>query len=464
MAIFQFYIIISLMKIHLKLACFALLLGLSSCEKISTLPIISILVPKPPTKPPIGDYRTIDVGIGQGDLVVDGSTMTLQCNDHIRIAKGSYNSITIKNFDMGDNCGVVITNGGLVELNGDFKSMNLSNLDGVTISGDGDPSITYGFQFHDNVYRSVEITRPFNRATLQFVSFKNIKDYVVNYQSEVEYNGTNDSYSKDLKFLNLLCENTGTLLQLSGAVENNKITGYIKGLEIANVNYSNSDNVGTVVSVGNVEDYDIHNNTINNINAANNNHNGIFHVAGNGKFHDNSITNHQGNALRAWTFTIGNKAKEILIYNNIVVNSRKYSAFEAQSFSTYMSSKVTYANTKVYNNTCGNLNNNKDWYGEVVDLYNLEGGSCTIFNNLAFNFPAPNPSDNITNQQASTSAQMTSNLYFKNIADVGFSSNTKYTLNASSKAKNSGEAVSLLLKDFYGSMRNTTTPSVGAVE
>ncbi len=414
--------------------------------------------------PIIGNYRTIDVGTGSGNLIIDGSKLTLKCNDHIRITKGSYKSISIKNIQSADGCTIVVTNSGLVQIDGDFNQMTLSNLKGVTISGDGDASIKYGFQFHDNIYRAVTISDSYNRCTMQYLSFKNIKDYVITFASTLVYDETPSSYSQDLKFLNISCENTSSFLQFSGSVENGNVVGLVKNLEIANLNFINSSTVGTMIWIGCVDGYDVHNNRVDNINSANNNHNGIFHLTGNGKFHDNFVSNHQGNALRAWTFSLGSRPKEVLIYNNIVVNSRKYSAFETQSFANFVSNKATYANTKVYNNTCGNLNLEKNWYANVVDVYNLQGGTCKVFNNIGFNFPASNPNDKISNQQSSTAPQNSNNIYFASISDVGFADKDKFTLKSNSIAKNEGTAISTLLRDYYATIRSSNKPSIGAVE
>src|SRR5690606_20300681 len=104
----------------------------------------------------------------------------------------------------------------------------------------------------------------------------------------------------------------------------------------------------------------------------------------NGEFHNNYISNFQGNSLRARPFSFGSTVKELLIYNNIVINSRKYSAFEVQTFDNedLIGRVNTFANIKVFNNTCGNLNLSSDWYGVVLDAYNISGGKCEVFNNL----------------------------------------------------------------------------------
>ena len=449
----------SLMKLCIQFFIALIICSSYSCDKKIPRPII-IKVSKLPKK---SEYNNIIVGSGTGDLVIDGSLLSLGCNDTISIAAGSYNSISIKNIRSAEGCNVSIRNNGLVELDGDFKQMNLSNLKGVVITGNGDPAIKYGFKFHNNRYRAVVINKPYDNATLQFVELKNIGDYCINNLADPEYTGAENSFSRQLKFLNISCENTGSLLIQSGSVDNNRVTGLVKDLEIANLNFINS-NAGTVVFCGNVEDYNIHHNRVDNINRENNEHNGIFHVRGNGRFHNNMVTNHQGNAIRAWSCTVGEQPKSVLIYNNIVVNSRKYSAFEVQSFSYYLSSKVTYANAMVYNNTCGSLNLSKDWYGTVVDVYDLQGGYCKVFNNLAFNFPSPNPANNFYNQQGPTIPEISSNLYFNTASAAGFSDQLTFTLTTNSPAKNAGLAFRSLQSDFYGNTRSRMHPSIGAVE
>lgn len=48
----------------------------------------------------------------------------------------------------------------------------------------------------------------------------------------------------------------------------------------------------------------------------------MFFLVGNGKFYNNRINNHQGNALRDWVVSVGDTPKSVEIFNNIVVESR----------------------------------------------------------------------------------------------------------------------------------------------
>lgn len=409
--------------------------------------------------PPPSAAKIQEVGEGFGDLVIDGNLLTTPGNSLIKIKGGVYNNINISNIT-GEHGVVTITNNGLVRMTGDGQ-MRLKNLSNVVITGNGTDGISKGFLFEDMKYRSIEVDGVLNNFTLQYMSFKNIGDNVFTYHYNQDYDGSEGSYSKNLKFLHNDCDNTGQFISGAGSVDGANIKGYIKNIEIAHLDFKNSPDVGTIVWLGNVEGYDIHNNTINNINTKNNNHNGIFLLNGNGKFHNNKISNHQGNAIRAFGFTVGNEPKNVLIYNNIVFNSRKYSAFEVQSFATNIIPKrTTHINALIFNNTCGNLNLSNDWQGNVADVYNLIGGTCKVFNNLAFNLPGPHV---IAGQESVLKPVAYNNLYFKTSKEAGIVDEQEFKLTPDSPARKGGVADSLAVKDFYNHPRGVP-PSIGAVE
>lgn len=454
--------------ILLTLSMWSLLL-FSSCKKnpIEGGPTIPIVSPGSPdttknTPSPIIYKRTVMVGTGSGTVSIDGSTMDLKCDDLIKIKGGTYTNINIKNILSADGCPITIKNDGLVDITGDFSEMSLTNLKNVIISGDGTAGISKGFSFHDNSYRAVQIWGSLDKFTLQYISFRNIRDMNISFPYNKVYDGSDASFSKDLKFLHISCDNTSLLLGTGGLIENGVIQGLIKNIEIADIDFQNSPDVGTVVYMGNVENYDIHNNKINNINTNNNNHNGIFQLAGNGKFYNNYISNHQGNAIRAWGHTVGSTPKYIYIYNNIVINSRKYSGFEVQAFDrNIVPGKSTYTNAVVFNNTCGNLNTSNDWQGNVVDVYSLKGGKCDVYNNLAYNFQ---DSGTIAGQESDLIPTAYNNLYFKTSKSAGLVDETSLRLSSNSPAKNAGIATPFLISDYYGLPRNAVKPSIGAVE
>lgn len=418
---------------------------------------------------PFVPNRVLPVGTGSGRLEVDGSSMALECNDQISIKGGTYDEIVIKNVAAADGCIVMITNDGLVEMVGQSR-MTLENFTNVTLSGAGTAGIAKGFSLHDNTYRSVELVPPMNGFTLQHFAFRNIGDYVIHYDNSAQiYDGSAASFTKDLRFRHLDCDNTATLLAGSGNVDvgqANPVVALVQGLEIAYVSVRNSPTIGTVAWFGNVDGYDIHHNVVDNVNTANDNHNGIFSITGSGKFHHNRITHHQGNAIRAWTFSLGGSPKDVLIYDNIVAHSRKYSGFEVQSFERLLvPGKTTFANAKIFSNTCGDLNTQNDWVGVVADVYGLLGGTAEIFNNLGYQLRVADSNDAtlIASQQGSTSPQLSHNLRTADLSAAGIVDENEFRLTEASPAKAAGQAHPLVITDFYGVPRGAT-PSIGAVE
>ncbi|WP_158795394.1 hypothetical protein [Pedobacter sp. L105] len=396
--------------------------GVTSNPSAAKPVVVDTVVKTPATTAAAG--RSVAVGTGTGDLVIDGAVIGVKCNDVIQVKAGTYTSINISNINSG--CPITVQNNGQVQIAGSNDQMVLKNVGNLTISGAGTAGITRGFLLRDNTaHRSIIISGVVHDLTVQNFSFKNGGDYTVYMDnSSIVYNASSTStYSSNLKFLNIDCVNTQSFLQVPGGVNNGSVTGVLKGLEIAYLNFSAS-NCGDVVNVGLADDYNVHHNTINNINTTNNNHNGIFTMQGNGQFHHNLVTNHQGNALRAWARSLGTTPKQVLIYNNTVVNSRKYSAFECQGFADQMvAGKTTYADCKVYSNICGTLNTSKDWIGVIVDVYSLFGGTCQVYSNTGFNFDAPFINSYFVNPEASLVPVVTNNTYYASAAAAGINVN-----------------------------------------
>lgn len=453
-------------KMHFILCL--LLLSFAACKKnnpiqenLNVTPEAPAVVAPDPIQTGPSYSKIYEVGSGSGDLVINGTSYTLGGTVLFKVKGGTYRSIKIANVDGGTGL-VTIQNNGLVESTGE---MRLENLNNVVLTGNGTSGINKGFSFQNIGYRAIQVDGKINNFTLQYFTFKNIGDNVITYKYEAAYTGAESSISQNLKFSNIDCDNTGQFISGSGTSDNGTIKGFIKNLEISYVNFQNSSGVGSIVWFGNVENYDIHHNVVNNINTANDNHNGIFLMNGNGKFHHNKITNHQGNAIRAFSFSVGSTPKEVLIYNNIVVNSRKYSAFEIQIFDTAISAgKTTYVNAKVFNNTCGNLNLSKDWQGNVVDIYTLRGGTCEVYNNLAFNlFTNGANKASFGGQESDTKSLESNNMYYSSSKEAGIVDETSFKLNSSAPVKGKGKHENILTDDYFGSAR-AQLPSVGAVE
>jgi len=370
---------------------------------VTTAPASSYAVP--------ADATILDLGTGSGYLVIDGKTLNIQSNSFIRIKGGNYKSITVKNITASTAKPVYIKNVGQVNIAEGLYTENVSN---IVIAGDNTAGITYGFQFSDISYRAIVLDQVMTGVVLKSLGFKNVRDYVITGTKTngngLAYNGTAATRTDGLKILNCLFDATGSI-NFGGNLnkDNGEDSGLYKDVEIAYNTFQNSD-AGSMVSFTNVQDYNIHHNIVNNLNANNNNHNGVFAMQGNGKFHDNKLTNYQGNAIRMWLYSRGSTPVTNEIYNNICYNTRKYSGFELQGFARNIyPGKSTYANAKVYNNTVGHMNTSKDWEGQLLDMYNY-GGTLEFYNNLGYDlYTDKNAITNMINNMSDNKITVQSN-------------------------------------------------------
>lgn len=226
----------------------------------------------------------------------------------------------------------------------------------------------------------------FKNVTLDGFSAKNIDDQIV---AVWDYGNTENGQIDGITLKNVKADNCGPLFHSDGDIINGKQLGLVKNLVIRDLLYKNAKEPRSVVYAGNVQGFDIFNCVIDNVNMTfsdvpNGAHNGIFQLRGNGKFHHNKITNHQGNVVRAWLHSQdSNVPLSVEIYNNIVWNCHRYSAFELQVTPSMADNGANYANAKVYNNTAGKINNIKIWEGQMLDLYQT-GGTLEYYNNLGF--------------------------------------------------------------------------------
>jgi hypothetical protein len=373
---------------------------------------ISPVTAAPPSSYAVpADASIFDLGTGSGYLVIDGNTLNIRSNSFIRIKAGNYKGITIKNILASTDKPVYIKNAGQVNI---AESISTENITNVIIDGDNTAGLTYGFQFSDIAYRAITLNGKMTGVVLKSMSFKNVSDYVISGDKSngegFPYDGTAATRTEGFKILNCLFDNTGPIT-FGGNLnkDNSEDTGFFKDVEIAHNTFQNSD-AGGLVSFTNVQDYDVHHNIINNVNTNSNIHNGIFAMQGNGKFHDNKLTNYQGNAIRMWLYSRGSTPATNEIYNNICYNTRKYSGFELQGFARNLyPGKTTFANAKVYNNTVGHMNTSKDWEGQLLDLYNF-GGTLQYYNNLGYDLRTQGSSiTNMINNMSDTKITVESN-------------------------------------------------------
>lgn len=354
--------------------------------------------------------NSIVVGTGSGDLTIDGQDESLKEKNLILIKEGIYGSVSIKNLKGTEREPIAVKNAGQVIIE---NMVTIDNVEEVTIAGDHIKELQYGFTLQDISFRAMAITGEFRGLTLGNISFKNVGDYVIYIQPA----NNGETRTERIKILNCKFDDVGSL-QFKGDFGSKQDNGFIKDLEIAHNIFINSD-IGVFVFVPNVQDYDVHHNIVNNVNPSNNNHNGIFHMIGNGKFHDNIFTNYQGNMIRAWVFSRGTSPATVEIFNNIAYNTRKYGAFEIQGFDRYLiSGKTTVVNAKIYNNTVGKMNTSKDWEGGVLDLYNY-GGTLEYYNNLGFDLKLSKEFKDMINNMSNTKIiKNSNNKYFESASEA----------------------------------------------
>jgi hypothetical protein len=257
--------------------------------------------------------------------------------------------------------------------------LDLENMKNVTLLGDGKVSFETG-------RRAIQLNNNnVNGLTIAGFNFQNIDDYIIDVwgSGQLKYTGKDGSFINGLNLLNNTADNCGTMLHIDGGVEKGINLGVIKGLVIGNNTFKNSAKAGNAFYVGNAQGYDVYGNVCDNMNTEINNHNAIFQLNGFGKFHHNKITNHQGNALRAWLNGVDGDTVEI--FHNVVWNSRKYGAFELQLEPNQFNNGAKGCNGIVYNNTVGRMNTSLDWEGQILDKYTLgEGKSLQFKDNLGF--------------------------------------------------------------------------------
>ena len=344
------------------------------------------------------------VGTGSGTLMLG-----ILKNQQIRIRPGNYSYINIKKADHVkiDASGVKLTAGKLDVEDG---------LNQVEI---------WGLSIENQQGRGIEISGFSNDVYLHDMVFRDITDFAINYRYNGIYEGTSASASKNFKLERLEGDHISRLFSTDGGFSEAGIINLMDGFKMISCKVKNSPDLGSVVWIAAAQDYEIAGNVVDQVNisladgkATTGNHNGIWHMVGNGSFHDNTVTNHQGNALRAWLVSYGHEMKTLSIYNNRVWQSYKYGAFEVQAtpeIQEYLAKypdRVSPAKTKVHNNTVGSLNTSREWEGQLLDLYNTLG-PVEYYNNLGFELNRPNQktTDMINYNGSGTTFKSYGNLY-----------------------------------------------------
>lgn len=323
------------------------------------------VVVAPPIIPIVETQPSNYTEVGNGSGVLELKELT---DKNIKIKPGNYdylNFVNPKNVNIIGN-GVVFKNAS--SITSPFKT----NISGLSVIGSR---------------RAFSINGIVKDFVMDNITLKDINDVAIHFTDRSVYNGSENSFSENVQLLNFNCDKIGMFIAQNGVIHNNKIEGLIKRFKLSGSNIRNAPNMGNGLYMGCVEDYEISGNTFNNINALQNDHNGIFHMIGNGKVFGNKLTNHQGNMLRAWFCSL-TKDGYLDVYDNHVENSRKYGAFELQvtpwmkELSVFKPGKTA----KFYGNKAGKLNTDrpKVFEGRLLDLY-TSYCEVEVFNNTCFN-------------------------------------------------------------------------------
>lgn len=376
---------------------FVLLLSCTSCKKAKTEPIPEPTITTPTiTKPPV--QPVLEIGTGSGALIIKNES-----GKNFRIKAGTYTYFQFENIS---NCKIDAYDVKIIGGNVSLNTVNNLTLNGLTIE--------------NSTYRAFNIYTKANDLILKDITLNNIGDIAMVFHINKKYDGTADSYSNNIQLINIKANNVGTLFSSAGGHVNDGYTGLIKNFKMIGCSITNSPLLSNGVYLAAAEDYEFSNNIIDNVNSKQGNHNGIFHVIGNGKIFDNKCTNHQGNMVRAWmcSFT---KEGTVEIYNNVVWNSTRYGAFELQvpPFMKALGGFKPATIAKVYNNTAGKLNTGLPKYfeGRLLDMYDTYS-SIEVYNNLLFNnidelFLNKMSTDGVTNLTKNSN-----NIYRVNPADA----------------------------------------------
>jgi len=346
----------------------------------------------------------VNIGDGSGRVIIKDVK-----DKEYTITPGTYWRIEIENVD-----NIVVD--GLDDVKVVGGNINISGVNNLTVRR---------ISLENNSQSAIYIENSANNLMLEDLKIKNIKDWVIRFNIDKKYDGSPESYSENIQLKNLYAENIGSLFVSKGEIKADGFYGLIKGFKLSNSRIINSPNLSNGIYLGCGEEYEISNNLVNNVNKSNgypngnNNHNGIFHVNGNGKLFGNKITNHQGNAVRSWLYSITKPNATVEIFNNIVYNSTRYSAFEVQVIpTTGILPSFNPANARIYNNTVGRMNTGqpKFYEGRIVDIYNTKG-LVEVFDNLYFNMRDNVVSLNQSNR-SETKVDEKNNIYFDNDSDA----------------------------------------------
>ncbi|HEY4147482.1 MAG TPA: PKD domain-containing protein [Chitinophagaceae bacterium] len=410
--------------------------------------------------PSAAQGKRVSVGTGSGSIEYPTAqaTLNLQDGDTLVINGGTYQDMNISNITASPGKRIYVINNGLVEITQSWGAFNFSYLTNVTIEGDGTPGIPYGFYIHDVGWRAMLIPGRLTSTYLSYFRIENIPDYgIYMIDTSLVYTGNNSGLFYDLKFLNFKIYNIAQTPFQLGDWSHNYETGLVSMIRKIEIAYCDIEQVpgnGEIIHLNKTVNANVHHNIILHTGMNDTRHTGIVYLRGNGDVHHNYISDHWGNACRGQGFGL-DSIGTINFYNNVVLNSNKYSAMECNSFDGDINNSpyTRVCNYKMYNNTVGNAGPG-DWQAHMAETYNAFGGTIEIKNNLGFNIQKGLPYDPTYNyiyyQLNVTIPDTANNLYNASYVPLGLVNDSSCLLNVNSPAIDKGQNFGFITDDIDG--------------
>jgi hypothetical protein len=440
---------------------------------------------------------TVNIGTGSGALNYPTmqSTLNLHDGDVVCIASGTYaGGATFSGVTA--TTGITIQNapGGTVAIDGPVTFSNLAN---VVFSGAGTVGTLTGISITSPFSDDIDVTGTINGFTIQNIDLQMSVRYGIYVNNDnLKYEaGDVATYFNNLHFQNITDYATTYIAIGFGPMETiSASTGFVSIARNVEVDHCDFGNItpGTVVSLDDVMAASVHHNRFLHINKSSIDHNAIIFLMGYGDIYANYTQDYQGEGARVWPWNIDGTGATVNVYNNINLDSEKYSALEFQPQAPYLDviSILTpaqeVATCNAYDNTagnmdlegqtnpsqCGNGTPADPWYSAYIDVY--DNGTVNLTNNLVFNTSCPATSGaemaapdayggHLVNYEGNITPTYSHNLYYDTWQAAGLEAELSVTPGAGSPALGAGVPVTGLTTDFYGTARGNP-PSVGAVE
>ncbi|WP_124577052.1 hypothetical protein [Pedobacter sp. KBW06] len=427
--------------------------------------------------------RIIPVGTGTGALTIDGDQLslngnpiTLQANDVIEIQAGTYQWIDVSNVTFSGAGVIYVKNKGLVIINeGGFNLNGNVPVKNVVFDFASFPGLEYGLKNtftgpQERFHIDTHSMGGYENITIRGLEFVNVWDRGMRLGSHnVDYLNTGKKAISGLLIekCRFISDNTpewGGGIDLGGELnyETGTDRGYIENVVIRDIKLIGGEGQ---ISLGNANNYEIYNITVDKVNPTATHHARIVFAQGWGEIHHIKGTEHYGNLTCQWVFTRGNVPAEAVVSNVIAYKSRKYSATEFQSFNRFLwPNRTTFCHGKALGITAVDMGTNlgvpagNEYTSTAIDIYGMFGAEVTVKDSVAIH-----PYNCTTVSNGPISADSSNNLVYADHTGAKLIDFISFKPASDSPLIGAGITDADLTDDYYGVLR-ALPPTVGAVE